>query len=244
LSPSFSLQPQQQQDIIDNLRLLFENFDHYISIISALDQYRLIIRLLLNYNELYLSLTQINDDDKRSVFDLTLFMLCYLTWSADDTTENFGQIDNLSIQLTSTSVWLKKYWLSRHLGCALFASSNALESINFTNETDNSMIQNDVSEEYLREIRSTAFNYQQPKYSSTDYLTKTITLLASIPSLVSDDSKQKLIDLLQYNTQVCYGTLIHILLWLFANYQLATDVERIWIKDVINSVGTYTISFL
>lgn len=130
-------------------------------------------------------------------------------------------------------VWLKKYWLSRDIGHALFASS--LNSIEFlsTSNTNNST----DKEEFLLEIQSFNPENIQIKYSKIEYLSKTISLLGELQSLSFDETKQIIVQLINYLTCVSYGSLVHVLLWLVANHQITNDDERPWIQNIIHSMG-------
>ena len=157
----------------------------------------------------------------------------------DDTSEDFGHIE-MNFDETTTSfivyIWLKKYWLSRHLGHGLFASS--LNSIDFLSTINNSFeISSQEREEFLMEIKS--FNYQniQIKYSNIEYLSKTIFLLGELQSPSLDETKEIIVQLTNYLTHVSYGSLLHVLQWLIANYQIANDDERPWIQNVIHTMG-------
>ncbi len=72
-----------------------------------------------------------------------------------------------------------------------------------------------------------------------EYLSKTIHLLGELPSLSLDETKQTVSALITYLTQVSYGSLVHVLLWLIANYQIANDNERIWIQNTIHTMGNF-----
>ncbi|CAF3627579.1 unnamed protein product, partial [Rotaria sp. Silwood2] len=82
------------------------------------------------------------------------------------------------------------------------------------------------------------------KYSNIEYLSKTIYLLGELPSLSLDETKQIVSALIIYLTQVSYGSLVHVLLWLIANYQIANDDERVWIQNIIHTMGKYIKSFI
>ncbi|CAF1490259.1 unnamed protein product [Adineta steineri] len=211
----------------ENLQLLINNLTDIIPLICAIDQYYPFIRLLLTYTE--------------TNFDLALLILCYITSITGDISEDFGQLD-VSYDKTSTSfciyIWLKKYWLSRDLGHALFSSS--LDSIDLLSTINNSFGETSSTEkeEFLNEIKTSTNENIQIKYSNIDYLTKTINLLGELPSLSLDETKQTVSSLITYLTQVSYGSLVHVLLWLIANYQIANDEERSWIQTVISSMGT------
>jgi hypothetical protein len=135
-------------------------------------------------------------------------------------------------------IWLKKYWLSRDLGHALFASS--LYSIDFLSIINNSF-EGEISliekEEFLMDIKSFNNENIQIKYSNIEYLSKTIYLLGELQSLSLDETKQIILQLIHYLTYVSYGSLVHVLLWLIANYQIAKDDERPWIQNVIHTMG-------
>ncbi len=211
----------------ENLESLVANLTDYIPLICALDQYYELIYLLLSYTQ-----TQ---------FDLAFYLLCYVTSITDDTSEDFGHID-INFEKTSTPfivyIWLKKYWLSRYFGHALFATSiysmDFLSTINNNSSGEFSSIE---KEEFLMEIQN--FNNQniQIKYSNIQYLSKTIYLLGELQSLVLDETKQIIVQLIHYLTHVAYGSLVHVLLWLIANYQIANDDERPWIQNVIHTMG-------
>ncbi|CAF2040283.1 unnamed protein product [Rotaria magnacalcarata] len=211
----------------ENLQLLINNLTDYIPLICALDQYYSFIRLLLSYTE-----TQ---------FDLALLILCYLTSITDDISEDFGHLD-LKYEKSSTSyiiyIWLKKYWLSRHIGHALFSSS--LDSIELMSPITNLLgdMSSKEKEEFLNEIRTSNNRNVQRKYTDTEYLFKTIYLLGELPSLSLDETKQSISALIIHLTQVSYGTLVHVLLWLIANYQISNDDERIWVQKMIHTMGT------
>ncbi|CAF0757365.1 unnamed protein product [Rotaria sordida] len=209
----------------DNLQNLVNNLTDYIPLICALDQYYSLINLLLSYTQ-----TQ---------YDLALYLLCYITSITDDTSEDFGHID-INYDKSSSSfiiyMWLKKYWLSRHLGHALFSSS--LYSIDFLSPINNSF--DDISvekDEFLLDIKNFNHDNIQIKYSNIDYLIKTIYLLGELQSLSLDETKQIVLQLINYLTHVSYGSLVHVLLWLIANYQIANDNEKPWIQNVIHTMG-------
>jgi hypothetical protein len=201
-----------------NLDNLITNLTDYIPLICALDQYYEFIHLLLSYTQ-----TQ---------FDLALYILCYVTSIIDDTSEDFGHIEINFDQSFIVYIWLKKYWLSRHLGHALFASS--LNSIDFLSTE----ISSNEKEEFLLDIKSFNQDNIQIKYSNTEYLTKTIFLLGELQSLSLNETKQIITQLIHYLTYVAYGSLLHVLLWLIANYQIANDDERPWIQNIIHTMGT------
>ena len=203
---------------------LLNNLTDYIPLICALDLYYEFIHLLLNYAE--------------KQFDLALFVLCYVTSITDDSSEDFGQLDidsNQNSTAFSVYVWLKKYWLSRDIGQALFASS--LNSIDFLSTTNSN--HPSEKEEFLLEIQT--FNQENPqmKYSSIEYLSKTISLLGELQSLSLEETKQIILQLIHYLTCVSYSSLIHVLLWLIANHQIANDDERPWIQNIIHSMGNH-----
>ncbi|CAF3424706.1 unnamed protein product [Rotaria sp. Silwood1] len=211
----------------DNLQNLINNLTDYIPLICALDQYYSFIQLLLTYTQ-----TQ---------YDLALYLLCYITSITDDTSEDFGHIDINNDKSSSSFIiyiWLKKYWLSRHLGHALFSSS--LYSIDFLSTINNSF--DDISllekDEYLLDIKNFNNENIQIKYSNIEYLIKTIYLLGELQSLSLDETKQIVLQLINYLTHVSYGSLVHVLLWLIANYQIANDDEKPWIQNVIHTMGT------
>ncbi|CAF3469520.1 unnamed protein product [Rotaria sp. Silwood1] len=210
----------------DNLQNLINNLTDYIPLICALDQYYSFIQLLLTYTQ-----TQ---------YDLALYLLCYITSITDDTSEDFGHIDINNDKSSSSFIiyiWLKKYWLSRHLGHALFSSS--LYSIDFLSTINNSF--DDISllekDEYLLDIKNFNNENIQIKYSNIEYLIKTIYLLGELQSLSLDETKQIVLQLINYLTHVSYGSLVHVLLWLIANYQIANDDEKPWIQNVIHTMG-------
>jgi hypothetical protein len=166
-------------------------------------------------------------------------MLCYVTLITDDTSEDFGHID-LNCEKSSSSflvyIWLKKYWLSRYLGHALFASS--LHSIDLISATTD--ISLEEKEEFLNDVKIFDVDQIQIKYSNVQYLAKTIHLLGELQSLSLDQTKEILIELITYLTHVAYGSLVHVLLWLIANYQIANDDERPWIQNIIHTMGNNT----
>ena len=210
----------------DNLENLITNLTDYIPLVCALDKYYEFIRLLLSYAE-----TQ---------FDLALYLLCYVTSITDDTSEDFGHIE-LNYEKSSSPfivyVWLKKYWLSRYFGHALFSSS--LTSTDFLSTINNSSgeISSTEKEEFLMDIKNFNIENIQIKYSSVEYLSKTIYLLGELQSLSLDETKQIVLQLIDYLSHVSYGSLIHVLLWLIANYQIANDDERPWIQNAIHTMG-------
>ncbi|CAF2321704.1 unnamed protein product [Rotaria sp. Silwood2] len=211
----------------ENLQILINNLTEYIPLICALDQYYSFIRLLLSYTQ-----TQ---------FDLAILILCYITSITDDISEDFGHLD-LNYDKSSSSfiiyIWLKKYWLSRYLGHALFSSSlDSIELLSTNNNTFSDLSLNE-KEEFLNEIRTSNNENIQRKYSNIEYLSKTIYLLGELPSLSLDETKQIVSALIIYLTQVSYGSLVHVLLWLIANYQIANDDERVWIQNIIHTMGT------
>jgi len=207
----------------ENFQILINNLTDYIPLICALDQYYSFIRLLLSYTE-----TQ---------FDLALLILCYITSITDDISEDFGHFE-FNYDKTSSSfmiyIWLKKYWLSRYLGHALFSSS--LDSIDLLSTTVNEtlLIEKD---EFLNEIKIFNQDNIQKKYSDIQYLIKTIYLLGELPSLSLDQTKQTVSELIIYLTYISYGSLVHVLIWLIANYQIANDDERLWIQTIIHTMG-------
>ncbi|CAF0759576.1 unnamed protein product [Rotaria sp. Silwood1] len=217
----------------ENLQILINNLTEYIPLICALDQYYPFIRLLLSYTQ-----TQ---------FDLAILILCYITSITDDISEDFGHLDiNYDKSSSSSSfiiyVWLKKYWLSRYLGHALFSSSlDSIELLSTTTNNNNNLF-GDLSltekEEFLNEIRTSNNENIHRKYSNIEYLSKTIYLLGELPPLSLDETKQTVSALIIYLTQVSYGSLVHVLLWLIANYQIANDDERLWIQNIIHTMGT------
>lgn len=210
----------------ENLQLLTTNLPDLIPLICAVDQYYPFIRLLLSYIP--------------NQFDLSLLILCYLTSITDDTSEDFGHLE-LPFEKSSASyqiyIWLKKYWLSRYAGHALFSSSiDTLELLSIDNNNSTFSFDKD---EFLNEIK--LFNSENPlekTSSDINYLNKTIHLLGDLQSLSFDETKQTISALIQYLTHVSYGSLVHVLLWLFANYQITNDEERIWIQEIIHQMGT------
>ncbi len=169
-----------------------------------------------------------------------MYILCYVTSITGDTSEDFGHIEiNFDKTLSPfiVYIWLKKYWLSRHLGHALFASS--LNSIDFISNINNSFgeISSTEKDEFLMDIKSFNPENIQIKYSHIEYLTKTIFLLGELQSLSLDETKQIVLQLINYLTYHSYGSLIHVLLWLIANYQIANDDERPWIQNAIHTMG-------
>ena len=199
-----------------SLENLLKNLTDYIPLICALDLYYEFIHLLLSYTE--------------KQFDLALFILCYVTTITDDSSEEFGQLDIEKSTAFSVYVWLKKYWLSRDIGQALFASSlNSIEFLSTGNPFN--------KDEFLQEIQS--FNPENPpiSVSNIDYLSKTISFLGELQSLSLDETKQIIIQLIHYLTNVSYSSLVHVLLWLIANHQIANDDERPWIQSIIHSLG-------
>jgi hypothetical protein len=200
--------------------MLINNLTEYIPLICALDLYYPLIRLLLSYSQ-----TQ---------FDLSLYLLCYVTSIADDRSEEFGALHLHEATSSIVYIWLKKYWLSRYLGHALFSSS--LDSIELISSSSSSS-SSSSTDEFLNEIKHFHPEHFETKWSHVECLTKTIQLLGELPSLSLNESKQILQALLTYLTHVSYGSLVHVLLWLIANYQLANDEERLWIQTVIHSMG-------
>ena len=69
------------------------------------------------------------------------------------------------------------------------------------------------------------------------YLSKTINLLGELRPLSFDETKETISALILYLTKVSYGLLVHILLWLIANYEIAVHNERIWIRNIIHEMG-------
>lgn len=214
----------------ENFQAIIDNLTDYVPLICALDQYYSFIRLLLLY-------TQVK-------FDLALLILCYITSITDDISEDFGHLEH-NYEKSSSSyiiyIWLKKYWLSRHLGHALFSSS--IDSIELLSSMNNSFdaISSVEKEDFLNEIKISYNENIQRKYSDTEYLSKTICLLGELPSLSLDETKQIVSSLILYLTQVSYGSLVHVLLWLIANYQISNDDERLWIQNMIHTMGKYLI---
>jgi hypothetical protein len=210
----------------ENLENLITNLTNYIPLICALDQYYEFIRLLLSYTQTH--------------FDLVLYILCYVTSITDDTSEDFGQIEINSDKTSSAFIvyiWLKKYWLSRYFGHALFASS--INSIDFLSIINNSSgeIFSIEKEEFLIEIKNFNQDNIQIKYSNIEYLSKTIYLLGEIQSIALNETKQIILQLINYLTYVSYGSLLHVLIWLIANYQISNDNEKSWIQNVIHTMG-------
>lgn len=203
-----------------------QNFPDYVPMICALDQYYPFVHLLLSYGE--------------SHFDLALYLLCYLTSITDDTSEDFGHLE-LNFDRNSTPyfiyVWLKKYWLSRSMGHALFASS--LDSIDFLSTINSSSSERFSLEKdnFLHEIRTFHPTKIQQRYSPMEYLSKTIFLLGELQSLVLGQTKETVVNLIEYVQHVSHASLIHVLLWLIANYQIADENERVWIGDVIHKMS-------
>jgi hypothetical protein len=206
----------------ENLQTLITNLTDFIPLICALDQYYSFVRLLLSYTQ-----TQ---------FDLALLILCYLTSITDDISQDFGQLDFV-LDKSSVSffvyIWLKKYWLSRYLGHALFSSTlNSIDFLSTMNE-----ITSIEKDEFLNEIKIFDQDNIQKKYSDIEYLTKTIHLLGELPALSLEETKQTVSALILYLTHVSYGSLAHVLLWLIANHQIANDDERVWIQNTIHTTG-------
>jgi hypothetical protein len=205
----------------ENLENLITNLTNYIPLICALDQYYEFIRLLLSYTQTH--------------FDLALYILCYVTSITDDKSEDFGQIEINSDKTSSAFIvyiWLKKYWLSRYFGHALFSSS--FDSIDLLPTINNSFNEKD---EFLNDINIFNQDNIQKKYLDIEYLTKTIYLLGELPSLSLEETKQTISALIIYLTHLSYGSLVHVLLWLIANYQIANDDERLWIQNTIHTMG-------
>lgn len=171
-----------------------------------------------------------------------MYILCYVTLIIDDTSEDFGHIE-INSDKTSTSfivyIWLRKYWLSRSLGHALFASS--LYSMDFLSIINNSSEDMNIQEkdDFLFEIKNFTQDNIQIKYSNIEYLIKTISLLGELQSLSFDETKEIILQLINYLTCLSCGSLIHVLLWLIANYQIANDEERSWIQNTIHTMGKY-----
>lgn len=209
-------------NVEENLQMLLKNLIEYIPLICALDLYYPLIRLLLSYSE--------------SHFDLSIYILCYVTSITDDRSEDFGVLNLNEENSSSTNsfqiyVWLKKFWLSRYVGHALFSSSlDSIDLLSQTNSTD--------KDEFLNEIRNFSSENVQMKFSSIEYLKKTIFLLGELPSLCLNETKEIVQLLINYLSQVSYGCLPHVLLWLIANYQIGTDEERLWIRENIENMGS------
>lgn len=203
----------------EQMNFLVEHFNDSIPLIFALDQFYPFVRLILFNTE--------------NQFDLSLYLLCYLTSICDDTSEDFGQID-LNFDENSTPffvyVWLKKFWLSRSLGHALFASP--LTSIDFLS-SERIFVEKD---EFLHQIRTFEKGKTIVRSSPIENLSKTIFLLGELQSLALEQTKEILSNLIRYATHVSHGSLIHILLWLIANYQIADENERLWIQNVIHTM--------
>ena len=210
----------------ENLQILISNLPAFIPLICALDQYYPFVRLLLTYTQTH--------------FDLSLLILCYLTSITDDNSDDFGHLD-LHFEPASPPfliyIWLKKYWLSRCLGHALFSST--LDTIELLPNINHSFteISSIEKEEFLNEVKTFDQENPQKKYSDIEYLTKTIHLLGELPSLSLDETKQTVSLLITYLTHVSYGSLVHVLLWLIANHQIANEDERGWIQTMINTMG-------
>ncbi|UJR24962.1 hypothetical protein I4U23_006326 [Adineta vaga] len=214
----------------ENLQILITNLIEYIPLICAVDQYYSFIRLLLTYTQTH--------------YDLALLILCYTTSITNDLSEDFGHLDYHYETKSSSNIiyiWLKKYWLSRHVGHALFSSS--LDSIDLLSTLNNGL-SSDISSvdknEFLNEIKIGNTEIISKKYLDVEYLTKTIDLLGELPSLSLEETKQIVSELITYLTQISYGSLVHVLLWLIANYQIANDNERVWIQNTIHTMGTLT----
>ncbi|CAF1112024.1 unnamed protein product [Adineta ricciae] len=212
-----------------HLDILINNLTDFIPLICALDQYYNFIDLLLSYT--------------KTRFDLALLLLCYVTSITDDTSEDFGQIEitaDRSSPIFIVYIWLKKYWLSRYVGHALFGST--LSSTDLLSTMNNSFDEKSKvqKEEFATDVQ--CFNPENfaIKYSNTEYLSKTVLFLGDLQSLSLDETKQVVSQLINYLTHVSYGTLVHVLLWLVANYQIASDNERSWIQNTINTMGTET----
>ncbi|UJR23853.1 hypothetical protein I4U23_026828 [Adineta vaga] len=212
-----------------NLDILITNLPDFIPLICALDQYYSFIHLLLSSIE--------------TRFDLALLLLCYVTSITDDTSEDFGQIDldnNPSSSQFIVYIWLKKYWLSRYLGHALFGST--LNSTDLLSTMNNSFDEKSKieKEEFAFDVKCFTNENIQMKYSNTEYLSKTILFLGELQSLSLDETKEFVTQLIHYLTYVSYGTLVHVLLWLIANYEIASENERLWIQNTINTMGIST----
>ena len=210
----------------ENLQTLINNLTDFIPLICALDQYYPFIRLLLSYTQTH--------------FDLGLLILCYVTSITDDNSDDFGHLElnfDPSLPPFHIYIWLKKYWLSRYLGHALFSSTlDTIELLPTINHSLTDLSSTD-KEEFLNEIKRFDQENIQKKYSDIEYLTKTIHLLGELPSLSLEETKQIVSSLIIYLTQVSYGSLVHVLLWLIANHQIANDDEREWIKTIIHTMG-------
>ena len=186
--------------------------------ICALDQYYPLIRLLLSYT--------------RTHFNLALYLLCYITSITDDRSDDFGALEFTDEKTSMIYVWFKKYWLSRYVGHALFASS--LDSVDLLSTLQQSSTE---KEELLRDIQTATTEQMPVKYSEMEYLSRTIRVLGELSSLSLDTTKETVQNLIYHLTQVAYGSLIHVLLWLIANYQIANDNERLWIQSTIHTMG-------
>ena len=202
----------------------------YIPLICALDQYYQLIHLLLSFTQ--------------TDFNLAICLLCYVTLITNDTSEDFGHFD-IHYDKFSTPflvyIWLKKYWLSRSFGHALFSSS--IDSIDFSssnNNSDQEILLTD-KDEYLNEIKNFNNENIQVKYSDIEYLTKTIYLLGDLQSLSLDETKRIVSQLIDYLVHVSYGSLVHVLIWLIANYQIANDDEKPWIRNLIHTMGNLSL---
>ena len=132
---------------------MIEDLTDYIPLICALDQYYDLIRLLLSYTSTH--------------FDLALYVLCYVTSITDGTSEDSGLLDIAADQSSSPFViyiWLKKYWLSRYLGHALFAST--FNSSNFLSTLNNSVEDKSTAdkEEFVTDVK--CFNVENIQLDS------------------------------------------------------------------------------
>ena len=90
---------------------------------------------------------------------------------------------------------------------------------------------------FVNEIKSFNQEAHQTKDSPIESLARTIHLLGELPALSLEETKTTVTGLIAYLTHVSYGSLVHVLLWLIANYQIANDDERVWIQTTISTMG-------
>ena len=195
-------------------------------LICALDQYEQLLDYLLTYSEVQ--------------FDLSFYLLCYVTLITDDTPDDFGEMRSDYPRNSSAyviSVWLKKYWLARSLGHPLFGSSlNSSDFLSTNNQSCDESLSND-HEEFRREIQTFPTGSIDIQRSPVEYLSKTIHFLGQLPSLSLEETRATLLSLISYLSHVSYSSLAHVLIWCIANHQLANDDEKPWIQNVIHTMG-------
>lgn len=210
----------------DKLDEFLSSIELFVPMILAMDKLNYLIELLFS-----------RLDEK---FELILYLLCYLTRSIDESPDDSVSL-NVQFDRSSSAflvfVWMKKYWFSRSFGHALFGSS--LSSIEFLSSFDNSVADRLEAEknQFLQEIYSERPTENVKHRSNTEFLSKTILLLGELQSLALDDTKQIVEALILFLRRYSAGCLVHLLLWLIANYQIASETDRAWIQQTIELLG-------